>query len=376
MQHYDVLIVGGGPAGSSCAWRLRNSGLDVAILDKAHFPRDKVCAGWVTPAVMHMLQIDLENYAERHVLQPITGFRTSMMEQPSVDTDYTEIVSYGIRRCEFDNYLLRRCGARLHMNEALDTLERGSNGWVINGQYHATLLIGAGGHFCPVVRALDSKRTDGESVVAAREIEFQMSARQMQQCNVNSQIPELFFCKDLTGYGWIFRKGEYLNIGLGREDKHHLPAHLDAFFEFLKSRGKVPPDIDEKFKGHAYLLYGHTPRRMIGERVMFIGDAAGLAYPQSGEGIRPAVESGILAAETILQLQGDYSLKALKTYEAKIIERYGPRSETRKSKRGLLPPALKQRVAARLMRSRWFARHFIINRWFLHKQQSNLTISN
>lgn len=371
MEHHDVLIVGGGPAGSSCAWRLWNSGLDVAILDKAHFPRDKVCAGWVTPAVMQTLQIDLDDYAERHVLQPITGFQTSMLERPPVRTRYPETVSYGIRRCEFDNYLLRRCGARLHTNEALDTVERANKGWIVNGQYHASLLIGAGGHFCPVARALDSKQAGGESVVAAREIEFQLSPRQMKECNVDAQVPELFFCRDLTGYGWVFRKGDYLNVGLGREDKHHLPAHLDAFCDFLKTQGKIPRDISEKFKGHAYLLYGHTPRRIIGDRVMFIGDAAGLAYPQSGEGIRPAVESGILAAETILQTQGDYRAKSLKAYEAKIIERYGPRPEEAKSK-SLLPAALKRHIAARLMRSRWFARHFIINRWFLHKQQPAL----
>lgn len=370
MEYYDVLIVGGGPAGSSCAWRLRNSGLNVGILDKAHFPRDKVCAGWVTPAVMQTLRIDLDDYADRHVLQPITGFRTSMLEQSSVGTDYPETVSYGIRRCEFDNYLLRRCGARLHLNEAMDSLERISKGWIVNGQYHASLLIGAGGHFCPVVRALDSKHSDGESVVAAREIEFRLNQQQLKECNVDPQVPELFFCNDLTGYGWVFRKGDYLNIGLGREDKNHLPAHLDAFCEFLKTQGKIPEDIDGKFKGHAYLLYGHTPRHIIDEHALFIGDAAGLAYPQSGEGIRPAVESGILAAETILQVQGDYSLQVLKAYEAKIIGRYGTRPET--SRKGLPPSLPKQRIAARLMRSRWFARHFIINRWFLHKQQSAL----
>lgn len=372
MRHYDVLIVGGGPAGSSCAWRLRNSGLDVAILDKAQFPRDKVCAGWVTPAVMQTLQIDLDDYANNHVLQPITGFRTSMLEQAAVDTDYPETVSYGIRRCEFDNYLLRRCGARLHLNEALDTVEPVNKGWVVNGQYHASILIGAGGHFCPIARALNTKYLEGELVVAAREIEFQLNARQMQECGVDAEIPELFFCKDLTGYGWVFRKGDYLNIGLGREDKHRLPAHIDAFCEFLKARGKIPGDINEKFKGHAYLLYGHTPRRIVGDRVLFIGDAAGLAYPQSGEGIRPAIESGILAAETILQSQGDYSLETLKAYETKIIERYGPRPEAAKYPKGLLPSSLKQHIAARLMRSRWFAKHFIINRWFLHKQQSAL----
>ena len=54
MDRCDVLIVGGGPAGSSCAWRLVTAGLDVVVVDKANFPRDKVCAGWITPAVVRV----------------------------------------------------------------------------------------------------------------------------------------------------------------------------------------------------------------------------------------------------------------------------------------------------------------------------------
>ena len=62
MDACDVLIVGGGPAGSSCAWGLRGSGLDVAILDRQTFPRDKICGGWITPQVMSELGIDPAEY--------------------------------------------------------------------------------------------------------------------------------------------------------------------------------------------------------------------------------------------------------------------------------------------------------------------------
>ncbi|HAH44477.1 MAG TPA: NAD(P)/FAD-dependent oxidoreductase, partial [Planctomycetaceae bacterium] len=101
----DILIVGGGPAGSSCAWGLRDSGLDVLILDQATFPRDKVCAGWITPAVAELLDLDLAEYQKSHVLQPITRFRTGIIGGAAVQTEYAQTVSYGIRRCEFDAYL-------------------------------------------------------------------------------------------------------------------------------------------------------------------------------------------------------------------------------------------------------------------------------
>jgi len=99
----DVLIVGGGPGGSSCAWRLRDSGLDVRVLDRRKFPRDKVCGGWITPAVLEELRIAPSEYARGRVLQPITGFQTSRMGDPEVETRFGAAVSYGIRRSEFDH---------------------------------------------------------------------------------------------------------------------------------------------------------------------------------------------------------------------------------------------------------------------------------
>ena len=111
MESCDVLIVGGGPAGSSCARGLRKSGLDVAILDKQAFPRDKVCGGWITPRVLTELEIDPAEYAQEHALQPITGFRVGCVGGPSLETNYGQAVSYGIRRRQFDDYLLKRSGA-------------------------------------------------------------------------------------------------------------------------------------------------------------------------------------------------------------------------------------------------------------------------
>src|SRR5689334_22754944 len=123
----DVLIIGGGPAGSSCAWKLRQSGLSVAVLDRAVFPRDKICAGWITPGVLETRRIDPAEYvAGGRVLQPITAFATSRMGNREIVTRYTAPVSYGIRRCEFDAYLLSSSGARVHTGIAAAQIERKS----------------------------------------------------------------------------------------------------------------------------------------------------------------------------------------------------------------------------------------------------------
>src|SRR5512139_714152 len=155
MEQCDVLIVGGGPAGSTAARALVSAGLDVLVLDKRVFPRDKVCAGWVTPPVWVALELNPGVYAAAgNVLQPIRRFRTGLLGAENVETDYDEVVSYAIRRVEFDHYLLNRSGARLRLCEELSKIERKGGKWLINGVIETSLVIGAGGHTCPVARML------------------------------------------------------------------------------------------------------------------------------------------------------------------------------------------------------------------------------
>ncbi len=358
MDFCDVLIVGGGPAGSSCAWALRNSGLDVAIVDKQVFPRDKVCGGWITPPVLVMLEIDAAEYASRRVLQPITSFKTGCIGgRPPTQTDYGIPVSYGIRRREFDDYLLKRCGARIHEGVSLTRLERAGDGWIANGNMRARLVVGAGGHFCPVARHVGAKGKP--TAVVAQEVEFEMDARQQAACPARGTMPELYFCPDMKGYGWCFRKGNVLNIGLGRADAHGLPEHVSGFLRFLIETTGLSEDIPA-MRGHAYFLYGTSQRPVAGDGFLLIGDAAGLAYPQSGEGILPAIESGVLAAKAILRGNGSYA--------SDLAQRFGEAGGDWLTGIGRgLPPWLVQFAATRLMETQWFVRGFVLDRWFLHR---------
>ncbi len=367
----DLLIIGGGPAGSSLAWALRDAGLDIAIMDKAEFPRQKVCAGWVTPAVMQELDIDLEHYLQGRVLQPIRGFRISQLGQKQVESHFSGApVSYGIRRNEFDDYLLQRSQAKLLTGTAFKRMVRIDGGWRINDEIDAKLVIGAGGHFCPVARAIGAKGVS-EVAVAAQEVEFEMTAEQVDSCTIDAEVPELFFTPDLKGYGWVFRKGNFLNIGLGREDRHRLSQHVQDFIQYLKQHNKIPQGIPDKPCGHAYLLYHHALRSIVGDRVLLIGDAAGLAYPQSGEGIRPAVESALLAARVIKNSDGDYSKDRLQVYLELIEQRFGKR-QPRAGLLEHLPAGIKRALASGLMKTGWFTRNIVTERWFLHTQQAPL----
>ncbi|HTN02134.1 MAG TPA: NAD(P)/FAD-dependent oxidoreductase, partial [Planctomycetaceae bacterium] len=285
MDQCDVLIVGGGPAGSTCARHLRKHGIDVVVLDRAQFPRDKVCTGWITPAIITSLEIDTEDFARENVLQPFTGFITGLIGRRGIRTDYQRPVSYGIRRCEFDNYLLHRSGAPLRLGESLKSLRADGDRWIANDAISARLVIGAGGHFCPVSK-LVAQRDDAtdDPVVLAQEAEFLIPEELRATFPVSGEFPELYFCPDLSGYGWIVRKGDYLNIGLGREHERNLSSHVDDFVKFLRAAGRLTMDIPQAFKGHAYRLRRFAPPINVPRGVMLIGDAIGLAYPQSGEG--------------------------------------------------------------------------------------------
>jgi len=380
MQFYDVLIVGGGPAGSTLAYDLlsqKNSSanLKIAILDKNSFPRQKICAGWVTPEVMRVLNIDLEDYAKNNILQKISGFKISQLGQKQVESHYDgDPVSYGIRRIEFDDYLLKRCGAELILEEAFNKMDKIDDGWLVNDKYQAKLVIGAGGHYCAVARAIDSKGIS-ELAVVAQEAEFEMTSEQKKNCTIKEEVPELFFTPDLMGYGWVFRKGDYLNIGLGREDKSRLSSHVKEFCDYLTVQGKIPGDITAKYNGYAYLLYNHAVRNMLSDNVLLIGDSAGLAYPQSGEGIRPAVESAMLAADVIRACAGDYSPEKLQMYNEKMQQRFGERQPGPDTMERL-PMFVKRLFASQLMKTRWFTKKVVTDKWFLQSHQTQLPAIN
>lgn len=369
MDSCDVLIVGGGPAGSALAWKLRDGGLDTVVLDKSAFPRDKVCAGWITLPTAELLQLDKADYSRGRVLQPITGFRTSMIGGAEVVTRYGSTVSYGIRRSEFDHYLLKRSGARLRLGEPLRTLERKNGAWIINDDLTAPVVIGAGGHFCPVARFLRRNEKRNGPAVTAQETEFEMDGSQQRDCRVTEDTPELFFCEDLKGYGWCVRKGNFLNIGLGREDNHNLMEQVRSFIGYLKERKRIPANVPEHFKGHAYMLYQGASQNLVDDGVMLIGDAAGLACPKSGEGIRPAVESALMAAKVILSAAGDYRRSRLLRYPSLLSARFGKGGPTP----DMLPRSVKRFVSRRLMESRWFSRHVLLDRWFLNARRHALS---
>jgi flavin-dependent dehydrogenase len=191
-------------------------------------------------------------------------------------------------------------------------------------------------------------------------------------CRVSGERPELYFFPNLTGYGWCLRKGQFLNLGLGQLDAHALPASTAQFVEFLRNTGRLTADSSAwRWRGHAYQLAGVPRRRVVSDAVILVGDAAALASPRSGEGIRPAIESGLIAATLILEANRDYRRARLEPYARHLEQRFGAGPLARLSR--LIPSVLSSgmstALAPWLLDSDWFVRHVVLNRWFLHARE-------
>ncbi len=138
-----------------------------------------------------------------------------------------------------------------------------------------------------------------EEVVAAQETETRLPLEWRARIERFMDAPELYVEPDLRGYGWFFPKGDFINVGIGITGGNDgsLPKRRDALLAMLRATGRLPEAMPlDPFKGHAYVVRRQAPRRLAGPGFCLVGDAAGLARDLSGEGIGPAIRSGILAA--------------------------------------------------------------------------------
>src|SRR5260370_7280555 len=126
----------------------------------------------------------------------------------------------------------------MSLGTPVSSIRRSGAQWIVNESVRAPLLIGAGGQFCPVARWLNGAAGD-RPLVVAQEAEFPPGPA-AASFTTEPEVPELFFSRDLKGYGWCFRKGENLNVGLGRPDRRSLPSAMAAFFPFPPSPRKLP----------------------------------------------------------------------------------------------------------------------------------------
>ena len=318
MNVADVIVVGGGPAGSSCAWKLRDAGLEVVVLDRMAFPRTKLCAGWVTPEAIADLELDTHDYP-----RSIMTFDELHLHWKAL-TVKLKAQQHSIRRIEFDEFLLQRSGARVLQHKVREIRRDGSD-YIVDGQFRCKYLVGAGGTACPVYKTLFHERNPRSSILQTATFEQEFSYDwEDARCHL------WFFDDGLPGYAWYVPKANgYINVGLGgmADQLRHRGGHVREFWrmfiERLERRGLVRYEHYNP-TGYSYYLRGNVDV-ISGDNAYIVGDSVGLATRDMCEGIGPAVKSGLLAARAITT-DADYSLAGINKvtgsgFASKLLER-------------------------------------------------------
>jgi flavin-dependent dehydrogenase len=306
MIRADVLIIGGGPAGSACARRLGENYVKSIVLDRAEFPRFKPCAGWITPQVLRLVELNRENYPFG-----LTEFRSFDITVSGLKFKLPTH-QYSIRRYEFDHWLLKQAVTEFHQHD-VRSIRYENNLYVVDNEYAAPFLVGAGGTHCPVYKTLFSQVSPRkpESLIVAQEEEFQYPI-QDSRCKLK------FFEGKLPGYSWVVPKMDgYVNVGIGGFTKNlkdrgdTLKNHWNHLVKSLEATHLVH-NHEYKQVGHSYYLRQNLPEINL-DNAYIVGDALGLATLDMGEGIGPAIMSGQLAAESIIH-STPYLIKSIPRY--------------------------------------------------------------
>jgi len=292
VKKVEVIVVGGGPGGAACAWALRRRGIDCLVLDRETFPRTKLCGGLVTQGAAHALGLKPSEYPHGWLWVDRFDFHFRRFTLPIPSPQIS------IRRLEFDAFLLQRSGVEV-VPHRVRTIERRNGRYVVDGTFACDVLVGAGGTRCPVHRSFfrEEELHDRARQITALEEEFPHEVRD-RRCRF------WFFEEGFPGYYWYIPKADgWINIGVGalaeplkaRQDS--IWRHWERFTAKLRGLGLLDAG-DRDPGGYTYYLRGRAkvPAR---DGVYLVGDAAGLATVDLGEGIGPAIESGLLAAEAI-----------------------------------------------------------------------------
>jgi geranylgeranyl reductase family protein len=307
---HDIVVVGAGPSGSYAAMRCAEMGLDVLLLDRYAFPRDKACGGVVGEAAVRLIGSDVLDIMEREG----AGNALFWEYEP---IGYVNRREYFFTRRKFDHYLVQRAvaaGAGLQEGVRVTGLARRPDGVTIlvdGGGWDARLVIGADGTNSVVGRAVGLWQHRDNTKYASIKAEIPVTRSQAKRLDIEDPPKQnSYFFRDLMGFAWLIPNNGQLNAGYGCT-MSKANGLRSRFLRFLKHFGLPPVDV----RG-AQIPYLPLPR-VYAERVLLTGDAGGFVNPWTGCGI----DDGLMASERAAMVAkmacdgDDFSLPMLRRFQ-------------------------------------------------------------
>ncbi|MCF8302165.1 MAG: NAD(P)/FAD-dependent oxidoreductase [Bacteroidales bacterium] len=335
-KHYDVIVVGAGPSGLNCAIRLADAGLSTLVIDKATFPREKICGDALSDKVISNIKTlpspIYENFHKLVEKLPCYGIKFASPNFTELTIPYAlaqnpdDAAGYIIPRKSFDHFMMKAA-------EGMNNLDLITGAKVIHVEcnnsecqvstnentYSGEVLVGADGAHSITAQKLTGYRYKNHPYFIGLRAYYE----NVKGFDANNYV-EIYFTRKLNpGYFWIFPLPDnQANIGVGLPYRDYRKRAINLKHE-LEQLTNHEPFFRERFAKSKLIStirgeiipMGLQKRQISGNRFILTGDAAGLGDPLTAEGIGNAFISGRLAAETIIKfLSGknpeEYSLKA------------------------------------------------------------------
>lgn len=350
---YDVIVVGGGPGGNSTAMFLHKKGYNVLLLDKAKYPRDKICGDAISGKSVGMLkELGIEHEMEDLDTAKVFGLVFSSPEGKMLEIPFpvkdgegkTKARGYVCRRIVFDNFLFSHTKKMVDAREEYTVNDLIWEGDTVVGvkatdmktkeahEFRAKFVIGADGATSLVANKVGAQKIPDDHLCMATRVYYQ---------GITGMSPNIeihFIDSVMPGYFWIFPlENGKANVGLGMvsTDRQKKGVNLVAETERVIVEH---PLFKERFKNATKLTdvkgwtlpFGSFKRKLHGKGWFLVGDAASLVDPFSGEGVGNAMTSGKYVSEIIDEAfkTNNFSLEHMAQYDERLWKEIGPELHT------------------------------------------------
>jgi geranylgeranyl reductase family protein len=333
---YEVVIVGAGPAGSTAAKFLSEKGINVLLLDKEKFPRNKPCGGGLPIRVFNRFPYIEKNFIDSYSYSAF-AYSPSVKYKMKLKRDKPLLAT--ILRKKFDYELVKlaiKAGTKFIDEKSVVDIKITNNSAKViledNSKIESEIVIGADGVWSTIAKKTGLIK-DYKNICMCLFQEFKLSPKTIDQylgkdrtCHIHIKV------NGTAGYGWVFSKKEHVNIGITdfkkpseqKKVSKNIKNTYESYLRILKQDKIIPDDLnDEKIRGGALLT--RPLNKTYSDRVIICGDAAGFANPVTGEGIYHAMVSGEIAAEVISNalVKGNTREKFLSRYQKKWYKDFG-----------------------------------------------------